>query len=105
MQLIDVLSATYTQHGPGVVDCVIVADLDDGYGVAEYGFTLTRWDDFGLSPDVNAWMAAHPDFPVADYVPPPPSDVPQIDPEVEKAALLANIQRDVERLRQLGVDV
>lgn len=72
MRLIDVLSANYTRFGAGVVDFRVIADLADGSGQQEYGFTLTSWDDLGLSPDVNAWMAAHPEFVVGPYVQPVP---------------------------------
>lgn len=103
MLLLDVISATYTQHGAGVVDLVIHADLEDGSGPQDYPFTLTSWDDFGLSPEINVWMAANPNFEPTPYVAPPAP--PPVDPEIEKQELLASVQASLTRLRDLGMDI
>jgi len=67
MQLINVLSATYTAID-GWLDLSIEADL--GNGAVTIPFTYAPGDTNGLGPQVAAWLAANPEFPIGDYVPP-----------------------------------
>lgn len=78
MQLRSVDSATETSVG-GVMELSITADLGDGNGTVSgipYGWDQTVRDPHGLYPQVDAWMAAHPDFAIGAYVPPTPSTNP-----------------------------
>jgi hypothetical protein len=68
MKLVNIISATATAVA-GAFDLQIVADLGDGE--KEYPFTYSPDDQHGLGPQVGAWLAAHPGFPIAEYVPPP----------------------------------
>lgn len=69
MMLISVDSAKKTAID-GAISLMITADLEDGAGNQSLPYGWVVGDPHGLGPDVDAWMAAHPDFPVADYVPP-----------------------------------
>lgn len=67
MQLIDIISATYTATD-GWLDVSIEADI--GNGVETLPFTYVPGDPHGLGPQVGAWLAEHPDFPIGEYVEP-----------------------------------
>lgn len=54
----------------------IDATIEGERGVFQFGYRPD--DDFGLSPDVNAWFFSHPDFVIDAYVEPEPPD--PIDP-------------------------
>jgi len=75
MQLISVDSARHSE-AEGAVALTITADLDDGAGNQSLPFGWVVGDPHGLGPQVDAWMAAHPDFPIAAYVAPTPSTNP-----------------------------
>lgn len=68
MQLINVLSATYTAID-GRLDLSIEADL--GNGTETLPYTYAPGETHGLGPQVAAWLSANPDFPIGAYVPPP----------------------------------
>ena len=77
MQLHDILVAQYVEPAPSTammltVDATIEGNRD------EFPFVYSPDDDFGLSPDINAWFAGHPDFAVAPYVEPEPPE--PVDP-------------------------
>jgi hypothetical protein len=70
--LISVDSATHTTID-GLLELSITADLDDGNGNTSgipYGWSNTINDHHGIYPQVSTWMAANPNFPIADYVVP-----------------------------------
>lgn len=71
MQLINVLSAEITRW-LNIYSLVIVADLGKGDGAQQYPFTYHVDDNDGLTPDVQAWLMEHPEFPLPEYVPPAP---------------------------------
>jgi hypothetical protein len=68
MKLVNIISANATAVD-GAFDLQILADLGDGE--KEYPFTYAPGDPHGLGPQVAAWLAAHPDLPIGEYVPPP----------------------------------
>lgn len=69
MELISVDSAGKTA-AHGVLVLSVTADLADGTGPQSLPYGWTACDPHGLGPQIDAWMDAHPDFPVADYVRP-----------------------------------
>lgn len=77
MKLLSVESAKKTST-PGMLELQITADLKDGTGaqLLPYGWSPDIHDPFGLYPQIDEWMAAHPDFPVTDYIAPVPSTNP-----------------------------
>lgn len=114
MQLINVLSATYTAID-GWLDLSIEADL--GNGTVTIPFTYAPGDANGLGSQVAAWLAANPDLPIGDYVPPPvviPSRTKRqinaalilsgltTEPEVWMDGILANIPDPVTRALALN---
>lgn len=77
MQLIDIHSATAT----ATVDALEL-DLsftDDAGAEQRVPYGWIAGDPHGLGPQVDAWMAAHPDFPVTPYVA-PPAPIPDLAP-------------------------
>lgn len=67
MELISVDSAKRTD-GTAIELAVTYTD-DAGVQRSDpYGWVVG--DIYGLGPQIDAWMAARPDFPIADYVPP-----------------------------------
>lgn len=61
MKLIKVLSAEAVA-GTDIVACIIVANLGDGEQQMEFGWS--RNDPYGLGPEVTAWFAENPEFPI-----------------------------------------
>lgn len=71
----DLISVDSARHTAGAAfELTVTADLGDGPQSVPYGWLAG--DPNGLGPQVDAWMAAHPDFAVAAYVPPTPSTNP-----------------------------
>lgn len=90
MELISVDGAKHTAS-EGMIELSITADLDDGAGTVAaipYGWNQNLRDPHGLYPQVDAWMAAHPDFQIADYVAPTPSTDPN-DYQLQRYQFLA----------------
>ena len=91
MQIHDILTAHYIEPSPSMamqltIDATIEGERD------ELIFIYRPDDDFGLSPDVNAWFTSHPEFVPTPYVEPEPADPLTIDlPRREfRRALLHN---------------
>jgi hypothetical protein len=102
MKLISVDAAAHTALD-GVLTLVITADLDDGAGPQSLPYGWIVGDPHGLGPQVDAWMAAHPDFPIAAYVAPviPPA---QIDDETNRRMTAATADAMM-RLQVLGTPI
>lgn len=72
MKLFSVDSAIYASTS-GMIVLSITADIDDGNGTVcgiPYGWSASIRDPHGLYPQVDAWMTANPEFPIAPYVAP-----------------------------------
>lgn len=83
MKLITVYSAQ--RHPSGNIDMQIRAELE---GVeTDIPFGYRSGDPHGLGPELDAWWALNPQFPVADAPVLPPPDYPVIDQETLNAAL------------------
>lgn len=68
MQLHDILSARYIEPAPSTaMQLLIDATIADG-DRDEFTFIYRPSDNEGLSPEVNAWFFAHPDFEVEPFV-------------------------------------
>ena len=74
MQLISVNSAKHT--ATPLLELAITADLGDGAGPQPLPYGWAPGDPHGLGPQIDAYMAANPSFPIAAYSPPPPSTNP-----------------------------
>lgn len=74
MDLVSVDSATHTAGN--ALALVVTTDLGDGAGAQSLPYGWVVGDPHGLGPQVDAWMAAHPDFAIGAYVPPTPSTNP-----------------------------
>lgn len=92
MKLITVKSATATATS-GLTDFVLtVTQADDGSGDQfDMPFTLGSDDNADMASQVNAWMAANPDFVVGAYVAPSPT------------AADVDVERDRRRYLQISV--
>lgn len=92
MQLINVISASHTGV-EGVIDLVLEADI--GTGQETLPFTYSPADPYGLSPLVGAYLEAHPELEIGDYVPPTPStdpaDYPLSDRQLRLGLIAAGI--------------
>ena len=99
--LVDVLAARRT--GTGLIDYHVVATNHQGNPEPE-PFWYTRdpsestsyGEPYTFGGEVDAWHAAHPDFPVAPYVAPEP--LPELTP-AEKLAAATGLS--IEDLRAL----
>lgn len=69
MQLVSVDTCAYTATA-GLYALTVTADLGDDNGSQSLPYGWASGDPHGLGPQIDAWMTAHPDFPIADYVPP-----------------------------------
>lgn len=98
MKLITVNSATKTSTA-GLLELSITADLEDGAGEQVLPFGYAPGDPYGLGPAVQAWMEAHPDFPVAAYVPVPEAETPEITDQ----QLLEQLKELVAELKKRGL--
>lgn len=103
--LVDVLEAVRTVT-EGILDLRIVVTNHLGNPNAEeLSYTLDTNEnymngepyDLGLS--ISAWFIEHPDFPIADYVAPPPVPEPTDDEKLDR--LFASVRLTAERGRQL----
>ncbi len=65
--LIEVVSGTATAE-PGLLDLVL--RVRDGGEPFEIPFGYAPDDPYGLTPEVGAWLGAHPEFSPAPYEPP-----------------------------------
>lgn len=101
MQLISVDTAKHTAST--ALELAITADLDDGAGAQSLPYGWLAGDPHGLGPQIDAWMAAHPDFPIADYVPPAIS-ADQVDAETSRRMTLASAD-SMMRLQVLGTPI
>lgn len=67
MELVSVDSAKHTASAALELTVTYVDDAGEQRS-DPYGWLAG--DPFGLGPQIDEWMAAHPDFSVANYVPP-----------------------------------
>jgi len=81
MKLLMVYSAKH--HASGNIDMQIRAEI--GGAALDIPFSYRAGDAEGLGPDLDAWWAANPAFPIANADPPPDPTV--IDQETLNAAL------------------
>lgn len=97
MKLITVNSAAKTAT-TGLLELSITADLEDGVGEQILPFGYAPGDPYGLGPAVQAWMEAHPDFPVADYV-----EAAAGPPEISDRHLLEQFKDIAAELKKRGL--
>lgn len=99
MRLISVDSA---KHTASIAIDLVVTYADDEANQRSDPYGWGAGDPYGLGPQIDEWMAAHPDFPIADYVPPPAPPEPPAETQEE---LLATITDSLAKLRAMGVNV
>lgn len=87
MKLKSILSVATTAQA-GLLDLMVIADLEDGHGDRRLPFSFEPSDNFGLGPQVKdalpAWLASNTPMP---YVA-PVIDLSQIDTDALNAALI-----------------
>ena len=93
MQLINVLSATYTAID-GRLDLSIEADL--GNGTETLPYTYAPGETHGLGPQVATWLAANPGLEPAPYVPPPVVILPRSKRQINAALILSGLTTEPE---------
>lgn len=71
------VSTVYATSEPDVFN--LACNITDFYGETyDTQFCSRPEDPFGLNPDIRAWLAANPDFPIEPYVPPEPPTADEI---------------------------
>lgn len=78
-----IVSGKYTQN-QGIIDLVLSVDF--GGGNENIPFTYNPNDVSGLTPEVTAWLAAHPSFTPDAYVAPAITSA-QVDAETQRRLL------------------
>lgn len=86
MELVSVDSAAATATS-GVLSLVVTADLGDDAGPQQMPYGWAAGDPYGLGPQLDAWFAANPNFPVGSYTPPVIS-ADQVDVETNRRMTL-----------------
>ncbi len=69
MKLVSVESAAHTAFA-NAIDLMLTADIGDGAGNQSLPYTWIAGDPHGLGPQIDAFMAANPAFPIGPYVAP-----------------------------------
>lgn len=87
MILHNILSAEYAEPPPSTAMVLVVDATLDGER-STFGFAYRPEDNFGLSPDINAWFASNPEFVPEPYTPAPAPD-PLMLPVTKRQAILA----------------
>lgn len=64
MILVSVERAQHTAT-EGTVNLVLTADLEDGAGPQSLPYTWIVGDPYGLGPQIDTYMTAHPGFPIS----------------------------------------